>query len=172
MNNFNYTISRELNTKDIEIDIKDQFVYVPEYHDNNFGDGLIFGLNTLIFALVISIIISIIPLIMGVRKRDYLALLITNFITKTIGSLVFLFVVKIPEIIFDSIFFVSQNSMVFDIIFVIMLCGLTVIEGFLYNRTLKYKKHKGITIAIICNIITLIILVVGRLIFAHTGWIN
>ena len=42
-------------------------------------------------------------------------------------------------------------------IVILFFIATIIIEGFIYKKVLKYKKHNGMTVSLICNIGTVII---------------
>ncbi len=98
-------------------------------------------------ALVFALISMIISLIIGIRRKDCASILIGNIMVKTVAILLY----KILD-----------NLMNLNNFFIILLFFIVsiIIEGFIYKKVLKYKKHTRMTVSVICNIVTVIIMII------------
>jgi len=104
----------------------------------NLNDLPKYMLICLLLTIVIEVIIG---LIMGIRdKKDFLNVILVNMLTNPI-------VTSVPT------YFLFFNSPLVSNISLAVLEVLTVIvEGFIYSKTLKYKKINPYLVALILNI--------------------
>ena len=101
-----------------------------------------------IFALI-SIIVS---LIIGIRKKDCIVILTGNIMVKTISVCLYQ--------VLDNLLYIDNGFIV-----ILFFIATIIIEGFIYKKVLKYNKHNGMTVSLICNIGTVIISFLIILIF-------
>lgn len=120
------------------------------YSTYSYQEGLSTFLIILASASILSVMSIVIAYIIGIRKRDICSVLVTNIMLKTIAG----GILKILECLY------LENPFI-----VLALAIVTIIsEGLIYNKILKYKKHKGITVSIICNIgIIILSIIIGRI---------
>lgn len=130
--NPSYRIAASVGNNEIKL------VSTISYSTYSYQEGLSTFLIILAIASVLSVISIVIAYIIGIRKRDICSVLVTNIMLKTIvGG-----ILKILEWLY------LENTFI-----VLALAIVTIIsEGLIYNKILKYKKHEGITVSIICNI--------------------
>ena len=95
----------------------------------------------MIFCLICTILIeSITGFIIGIRKKDIIIVILVNILTNPL-------VTSIPT------FFLIKYGKLSRIISLIILEILTfIIEGFIYKKTLYYKKANPYIISLILNI--------------------
>ena len=122
--------------------------YVTYSFKEGISDFLIIIAVVSIFALI-SMIVS---LVIGVRKKDCIAILTGNIMVKTIA--VFLYQVL------DNLLYIDNGFIV-----ILLFIATIIIEGFIYKKVLKYNKHSGMTVSLICNIGSVIIYFLIILIF-------
>lgn len=122
--------------------------YVTYSFKEGISDFLIIIAVVSIFALI-SMIVS---LVIGVRKKDCIAILTGNIMVKTIA--VFLYQVL------DNLLYIDNGFIV-----ILLFIATIIIEGFIYKKVLKYNKHSGMTVSLICNIGSVIISFLIILIF-------
>ena len=108
------------------------------YVEYSYREGLLDFFKIFAVVIVLALIGTIFAYIIGIRKRDICSVLVTNIMLKTIA----VGILKILECLY------LENT------FIILALAIVAIisEGLIYNKILKYKKHKGITVSIICNI--------------------
>lgn len=123
-----------LNVGDVELNVKPTVSYITY----SYQEGLSTFLKILAIASVLSVISIAIAYIIGIRKRDICSVLVTNIMLKTIAG----GILKILECLY------LENTFIILALAIVDIIG----EGLIYNKILKYKKHKGITVSIICNI--------------------
>lgn len=124
------------------------YKYVTYSFKEGISDFLIIIAVVSIFALI-SMIVS---LVIGVRKKDCIAILTGNIMVKTIA--VFLYQVL------DNLLYIDNGFIV-----ILLFIATIIIEGFIYKKVLKYNKHSGMTVSLICNIGSVIISFLIILIF-------
>ncbi len=122
--------------------------YVTYSFKEGISDYLIIIAVVSIFALI-SMIVS---LVIGVRKKDCIAILTGNIMVKTIA--VFLYQ------LLDNLLYIDNGFIV-----ILLFIATIIIEGFIYKKVLKYNKHSGMTVSLICNIGSVIISFLIILIF-------
>lgn len=118
----------------------------------SYKEGLLNGLEIVRGVLIFALISIIISLIIGIRKKDCVAILLTNIMVKTVA--VFLY-----QIVDNLLYFYNIFSVIIFFIVTIIL------EGLVYRKVLKYNKHNGMTVSIICNIGTVISIILMGFIF-------
>ena len=111
----------------------------------SYGEGILDILKIIAVVSIFALISVIISLIIGIRKKDCIAILTGNIMVKTI--VVFLYQVLDEIWLYFSDAFMSISFFTISII----------IEGIIYNKVLKYKKYNGMIVSLICNISTVII---------------
>ena len=109
------------------------------YVTYSYEDGISDVFEMITLALVFAVIAMIISLIIGMRKKDYLAVLVVNVMVKTVTLSL--------NLILDNLFYLN-NFFIKILLFLVTI----IIEGLILKKVLKYKKHSGMTISIICNI--------------------
>lgn len=113
-------------------------------YEYSYAEGLSYVLKIIAIAAVIAIISTIVSLIIGLRKKDCLAVLIANIMVKTV------------LIVLANI---AEDLLIYAICWIVSI----IVEGLIYNKVLKYKKHKGMVVSIICNvasILTMLLIVI------------
>ncbi len=116
------------------------FDYVTYSYEDGISDILkIIATVVLVFAFITMII----SLIMGIRRKDCLAILVVNVMVKTVTLSLNLILHH-----FNNFF-----------IFILFFLANIIIEGLILKKVLKYKKHSGMTISIICNIGAVLIII-------------
>lgn len=128
-----------INSREIWMDIP-KYMYVTYSYE----EGISYILNIIAIASIFALINMIVSLIIGIRKKDCIAILTGNIMVKTITL---------------SFYPILCNLLYLDSVFFVILFFITtiVIEGFIYKKVLKYKKHSGMTVSLICNIGAVII---------------
>lgn len=124
-----------------------------------FQEGISSILSKMPVVLIFALISMIISFIIGMRKKDCIVVFVTNIMTKTIIlGLELIFLTKVD---FEKALIIG------------LFLGLVsiFIEGYIYNRTLKYKKNKGIVISILCNLITVVVILVFFVLFINRDMI-
>ena len=123
-----------INSREIWMDIP-KYMYVTYSYE----EGISYILNIIAIASIFALINMIVSLIIGIRKKDCIAILTGNIMVKTITL---------------SFYPILCNLLYLDSVFFVILFFITtiVIEGFIYKKVLKYKKHRGMTVSLICNI--------------------
>lgn len=122
-----------------------------EYITYSYEEGISKVSEMIVIALVFALISMIISLIIGVRRKDCLAILVVNVMIKTVTLSLYLILDNLPYF----------NNLFIDIL---LFLATLIIEGIIYKKILKYKKHNGMTISIICNIgIALIIILMDNI---------
>lgn len=119
--------------------VPSQILEIPNvYVEYSYREGLLDFFKIFAVVIVLALIGTLFAYIIGIRKRDICSVLVTNIMLKTIA----VGILKILECLY------LENT------FVILALAIVAIisEGLIYNKILKYKKHKGITVSIICNI--------------------
>ncbi len=119
--------------------VPSQILEIPTvYVEYSYREGLLDFFKIFAVVIVLALIGTIFAYIIGIRKRDICSVLVTNIMLKTIAG----GILKILECLY------LENT------FIILALAIVAIisEGLIYNKILKYKKHKGITVSIICNI--------------------
>ena len=110
----------------------------------SYEEGISNVLNIIAVASIYALISMIISLIIGIRKKDCVAILTGNIMVKTIA--IFLYQI-LNNLLYLNKFFIVILFFIITII----------IEGFIYKKVLRYKKHSGMTVSLICNIGTVAI---------------
>ena len=110
----------------------------------SYGEGILDILKIIAVVSIFALISVIISLIIGIRKKDCIAILTGNIMVKTIA--VFLYQVL------DNLLYLDSGFIV-----ILFFIAIIVIEGFIYKKVLKYKKYNGMIVSLICNISTVII---------------
>lgn len=87
-------------------------------------------------ASIVALISVIVSLIIGIRKKDCLAIFVANVMVKTVA----MFMLQID--------WLNNFLTKFILLFILTI----VIEGAIYMKVLKYKKQNGMTVSIISNI--------------------
>lgn len=119
--------------------VPSQILEIPTvYVEYSYREGLLDFFKIFAVVIVLALIGTIFAYIIGIRKRDICSVLVTNIMLKTIA----VGILKILECLY------LENT------FIILALAIVAIisEELIYNKILKYKKHKGITVSIICNI--------------------
>ena len=150
------------------IDNIDLLIAEPKYITYSYQEGISAFFNIIIPVLVFALISMIISLIIGVRKNDRISILVVNIMVKT----VIIFFDKILNKMLDLLNLSNVNrALIGLLIFIAIVVGTIIIEGFIYKKVLQYKKYSGMTVSVLCNtgtalvlmIFTLIGLLIGRL---------
>ncbi len=138
------------------------------YITYSYQEGISAFLKILAIASVLAVISIGIAYIIGIRKKDIKAILVTNIMIKTIVGVIwqivynclYLGIVFYPIHGIDLEDTFTDMLLFFDMFVIIIYIIADVIsEGLIYNKILKYKKHKGITVSIICNIGIIIVFI-------------
>lgn len=109
------------------------YEYSYEYVTYSYEEGLSNVIQIIGIASIAALISVIVSLIIGIRKKDCLAIFVANVMVKTVAMFVF------------QILYVDWS-------FILLFISTIVIEGAIYMKVLKYKKHNGMTVSIISNI--------------------
>lgn len=98
------------------------------YVEYSYREGLLDFFKIFAVVIVLALIGTIFAYIIGIRKRDICSVLVTNIMLKTIA----VGILKILECLY------LENT------FIILALAIVAIisEGLIYNKILKYKKHK------------------------------
>ena len=115
-----------------------------KYVTYSYEEGISSIFKIIIVVSIFALISVIVSLILGIRKKDCIAILIGNIMVKTIA--VFLY-----QILNNWLYL--YNSFIVILFFIVSIIS----EGFIYKKVLRYKKHSGMAVSIICNIGTVII---------------
>lgn len=120
---------------------------IPSYRyvTYSYEEGISNVLKIIAVVSIFALISMIVSLIIGIRKKDCIAILPVNVMVKTIA----VFLNQVLDNLFIGFFFIAT----------------IIIEGFIYKKVLKYNKHSGMTVSLICNIGTVIISFLIILIF-------
>ena len=125
----------------------DFFIKEPSYRYYSYQEGISICMKIITIALVFALISMIISLIIGIRRKDCASILVGNIMVKTVAFLLYK--------ILDNL--LNLNNFFIILLFFI---ASVIIEGFIYKKVLKYKKHTGMTVSVICNIVTVIIMII------------
>lgn len=120
--------------------------YSYKYVTYSYEEGLSNVIQIIGIASIVALISVIVSLIIGIRKKDCLAIFVANVMVKTVVMFAF-------QILYDDW---SNN---FLSTFILLFISTIVIEGAIYMKVLKYKKHNGMTVSIISNICIILIIV-------------
>ena len=118
----------------------------PIYKTYSFNEGLTFILKILAFASIFALISVIISFILGVRKKDLIAVFFTNILIKTITVFIF------------RTFFIASNIKMF-FIRIILFILIIFVEGIIYKKVLSYKQNSGIVLSILCNLCAVLLFI-------------
>lgn len=89
--------------------------------------------------LIFTLVNVITSLILGIRKKELLAVLVTNIMVKSI-------MLYIYQVLLGVL------NLYIPFLNILLLIPTIIIEGIIYNKVLRHKKLKGITVSIICNL--------------------
>lgn len=89
--------------------------------------------------LIFTLVNVITSLILGIRKKELLAVLVTNIMVKSI-------MIYIYQVLLGVL------NLYIPFLNILLLIPTIIIEGIIYNKVLRHKKLKGITVSIICNL--------------------
>ena len=89
--------------------------------------------------LIFTLFNVITSLILGIRKKELLAVLVTNIMVKSI-------MIYIYQVLLGVL------NLYIPFLNILLLIPTIIIEGIIYNKVLRHKKLKGITVSIICNL--------------------
>jgi len=120
------------------ISLEDVLYSEPEYVTYSYEEGISNMLPIITVASIFAFISMIMSFIIGVRKKDCVAVLVTNIMVKTV--IIFLYQMLYNLLVLDSPF-----------IAILFFIATVVIEGFIYKKVLKYKKNNGIVVSTVCN---------------------
>lgn len=109
------------------------YEYSYKYVTYSYEEGLSNVIQIIGIASIAALISVIVSLIIGIRKKDCLAIFVANVMVKTVAMFVF------------QILYVDWS-------FILLFISTIVIEGAIYMKVLKYKKHNGMAVSIISNI--------------------
>lgn len=110
---------------------------------NSYQEDIFNSLKIIAIASIFALISMIIYLIIGKSKKDCLVILVANIMVKTV-------VMSLYQIlILDNI-----------LIVILFFIATVIIEGFIYKKLLKYKNNNGVKLSIICNMGTILILLI------------
>lgn len=123
-----------------------------KYVTYSFKEGISDFLIIIYVVSTFALISMLVSLVIGVRKKDCIAILTGNIMVKTIA--VFLYQVL------DNLLYIDNGFIV-----ILLFIATIIIEGFIYKKVLKYNKHSGMTVSLICNIGSVIISFLIILIF-------
>lgn len=123
-----------------------------KYVTYSFKEGISDFLIIIYVVSTFALISMLVSLVIGVRKKDCIAILTGNIMVKTIA--VFLYQVL------DNLLYIDNGFIV-----ILLFIATIIIEGFIYKKVLKYTKHSGMTVSLICNIGSVIISFLIILIF-------
>ncbi len=112
----------------------------------SYEEGLSNVLKIIAVVSIFALISMIISLIIGVKRKDCVAILVANIMVKTIAVFVYQ--------ILDNLLYLDSSFIV-----ILFFIATIIIEGFIYKKVLKYKKYNGMSVSIICNIGTVIIII-------------
>lgn len=163
----------------------------PTYRDVTYSyQEAILGFSKVLAVVSIFAVIStVISVIIGVRKKDCIAILVVNIMVKT--AIVFLYKLLdyLLVLLFDLDYWLALDirykrgdgaiiailkrmitipydylNYLFDaenyILEVLLFIVAIIIEGLIYKKVLQHKKHTGVKVSTICNIST-VMLVTG-----------
>lgn len=125
-----------------------------KYVTYSYKEGLLNIMQIIMMASIVSLISMIVSLAIGIRKKDCLAIFVTNIVDKTVS--IFLYQILCDLLYLDDFF-----------IAVLFFLVTVVVEGIIYKKVLKYKKYNGMTVSVICNIGTAVITILMYNIFAY-----
>ena len=128
------------------------FLDRPNYVTYSYEEGISSVLKIIAVASIFALISMIVSFIIGIRKKDCIAILTGNIMVKTIIAFLYQTLNNLT-IHLDSlviVIFIVATSLFFT--------SPIIIEGLIYEKVLKYKKHSGMTVSVICNISTIIII--------------
>lgn len=125
------------------------YKYVTKYVTYSFEEGISNVLKIIAVVSIFALISMIVSLIIGVRKKDCIAILTGNIMVKTIAEFLYQ--------VLDNLLYLDN-----DFIVILFFIATIIIEGCIYKKVLKYKKYSGMTVSLICNIGTVIILFLYR----------
>ena len=93
----------------------------------SYEEGISYVLKIIAVVSIFALISMIVSLIIGIRKKDCIAILIGNIMVKTIA--VFLYQVL------DNLLYLYNGFIV-----ILFFIATIIIEGFVYKKVLKYKN--------------------------------
>ena len=137
-------------------DILSRIKHLPMYKYVNYSyvEGILNALKIISVVSIFALISMIASMILGLRKKDCVAVLVVNIMVKTV-------MVFLCQIIWKLV-------LLYDTYIYIALLILTIIiEGFIYKKVLKNKKHSGMKVSIICNVCLAIIIMLTDIIFVY-----
>lgn len=118
---------------------------VYKYITYSFKEGISDIMKIIAIVSILALINMIISLIIGIRKKDCIAILTGNIMVKTIVAVLYQ--------VLDKLLYFTDN-----VFFVILLFIVTIIiEGLIYKKVLKYNKYSGLKVSLICNIGSVIV---------------
>lgn len=124
------------------------FLDRPNYVTYSYEEGISSALKIIAVASIFALISMIVSFIIGIRKKDCIAILTGNIMVKTIIAFLYQTLNNLT---------IHLDSLVI-VIFIVAFTSPIIIEGLIYEKVLKYKKHSGMTVSVICNISTIIII--------------
>ena len=123
-----------------------------KYVTYSYEEGLSNIIQIIMVVSIVALISMIVSLIIGIRKKDCLAIFVANIVVKTVAIFIY-------QILYDLLYL--DNFFIVILFFI----ATVVIEGLIYKKVLKYKKYNGMTVSVICNIGTVVITILMLLIF-------
>ena len=124
------------------------FVPIVKSATYSYKEGISNCLKIIAVVSIFALISMTISLIIGIRKKDCVAILTVNIMVKTIAVILYQVVVDLLNL---------DNGFLIISLIIVAFVAPTIIEGLIYEKVLKYKKYKGMTVSLICNIGTVII---------------
>lgn len=110
-----------------------------QYVTYSYKEGLANVSKIIAVASIFAFISMIISMIIGIRKKDCIAILAGNIMMKTI-------LIALYQALDDLL-----SAILFFIVAIF-------IEGIIYQKVLKFKKYSGMKVSVIYNISTIVIM--------------
>ena len=126
-----------------------------EYVTYSYEEGFLNIMQIIMVVSIVALISMIVSFFIGIRKKDCVAIFITNIMVKTVA-------ISIYQILYHLIY--ADNLFMVLLFFI----ATVVSEGLIYKKVLNYKKHSGMVVSIICNIAIVVIFILLSLGFKRT----
>ena len=159
----------------------DLSAYMYRYETYSYQEGFSLFFNIIADVLVFTLMMLFVSSRIGVRKKDWGTILVGSIMVKTI--MVFLYKIIDYLINIDGLFslndFIVDKDMLMDksmlvtygtlndflsrdvsFIMILFFIADIIIEGFIYKKVLQYKKHTGMTVSVICNVVPVVFVIV------------
>lgn len=135
--------------------------YNYKIKDFLFSDGMGNAIVLVIVAIFISLLCLVFALTFGYKNKDAINVFFTSLMIKTIEfcsiHCIFRYIRQLTKTgIYPEYEIRTKNTMIYLILFFSIIFIGTLLEGLIYGKIIKSKKHNGIILSFQFNVVSLI----------------